>query len=332
VAGDIFDRSAPDPESEHIVYRALLELAATAPVICVAGNHDHPGRLEAVAPLLQLGRVTVAPTLARPEEGGVISLEQMPAKIALLPFLSQRKIVSADDLMSLDPDVHRGMYAQRVRMVVDRLCEGMTAETVNLVIGHAMVAGAVQGGGEREVHLFGYEVPAASFPGHLSYVALGHLHRLQKIPAACPMWYSGSPLQLDFGEVSDQKGVLVAEMAPGLPAIVKEHHLQNGRRLVRLIGSFEQVREEAGKTGDAFLRIELDEPPRPGLADEVRALFPEAIDVRLVESRRPVASPRQSRLDRSSVELFAEYLEQKGGTDRELLDLFDELLAEAHEA
>src|SRR5213596_2801936 len=58
VAGDLFDTAAPSPESEEIVYRALLGLAATgATVVVVAGNHDNPRRLSAVAPLLELGRV-----------------------------------------------------------------------------------------------------------------------------------------------------------------------------------------------------------------------------------------------------------------------------------
>ena len=75
VAGDLFDVVAPSAESEQIVFRALLDLANIAPVVAVAGNHDHPRRLEAVAPLLELGRVQVGATLKRPDEGGVIIAE-----------------------------------------------------------------------------------------------------------------------------------------------------------------------------------------------------------------------------------------------------------------
>ncbi len=111
VAGDLFDLVAPSAESEEIVFRALLDLAGIAPVVIVAGNHDHPRRLEAVAPLLELGRVRVGATLRRPDEGGVVRVETssgQTARIALIPFVSQRAIVSADDLMELDPDQHGG--------------------------------------------------------------------------------------------------------------------------------------------------------------------------------------------------------------------------------
>ena len=53
VAGDQFDRAVPSPESEQIVYDALLRLARTgAHVVVIAGNHDNPRRLAAVKPLL----------------------------------------------------------------------------------------------------------------------------------------------------------------------------------------------------------------------------------------------------------------------------------------
>jgi DNA repair protein SbcD/Mre11 len=65
VAGDLFDVAAPTPESEQIVYRALLDLAEVAPVVAVAGNHDNPRRFEALHPLLELGRVTAISSCAR---------------------------------------------------------------------------------------------------------------------------------------------------------------------------------------------------------------------------------------------------------------------------
>ena len=65
----------PSAESEQIVYRALLGLARTgAHVVVVAGNHDNDRRLQAVAPLLELGRVTVAASFRRPDDGGVVEV------------------------------------------------------------------------------------------------------------------------------------------------------------------------------------------------------------------------------------------------------------------
>ena len=157
----------------------------------------------------------------------------------------------------------------------------MTSDTINLVLSHLMVAGGVPGGGERTAHLFDYSVPALSFPGHISYVALGHLHRPQKVPAPLPMWYSGSPLQLDFGEGEDRKAIVLAEAEPGLPVVVTTRDLKGGRRLRTIHGTLAQIEAMADKVGDAYLRIELEEAARAGLADDVRAILPEAVEVRL---------------------------------------------------
>lgn len=339
VAGDLFDVASPSPESESIVYRALISLAEVAPVVIVSGNHDNPRRFDALQPLLRLGRVRVGASVTRPEEGGVVEdVESLDVRIALVPFVSQRGIVRAAELMALDADEHGGQYAGRMRAIIEQLCSEMTVDTVNLVLGHVMVHGGVfakTGGGERSAHtVFDYSVPSGAFPGHLSYAALGHLHRMQRIPAAAPVWYSGSPLQLDFGESGDDKGVIIVDVEPGEPANVQEVVLTAGRRLVTVRGTLEQV-EAAGTTlGEAHVRVELDEPPRAGLADAVRELLPDVVDVVLVEERRMEIerSDTPRRLGREPIELFEEYLATTGTEDPRITELFSELLAEAHEA
>ncbi|MGH9390139.1 MAG: metallophosphoesterase family protein, partial [Vicinamibacteria bacterium] len=201
VAGDLFDGAAPGPEAEEIVYRALLDLSrASEWVVVISGNHDNPRRLEAVEPLMRLTNIRVLSKPARPAEGGVLALQTKvgAASIALLPFLSQRSIVKAQDLMSKEASQHAGDYAERATRVIEQLCAFLPPpSTVNVLLAHAMVHGGVLGGGERQAHtIFEYSIPVTAFPGSLHYVALGHLHRAQRLPAACPAWYSGSPLQL----------------------------------------------------------------------------------------------------------------------------------------
>jgi exonuclease SbcD len=334
VSGDLFDAAAPTAESEQIVYRALLSLAAVAPVVVVAGNHDNPRRLQAVAPLLELGRVRVASFVTAPERGGVIDDLVDDCKIAVVPWLSQRGVVSASDLMQKDAFEHAADFAGRVRQVVEALTESMTADTVNLIAGHLMVYGAETSGSERHAHVFGYAIPAAAFPGSLSYVALGHLHRQQKVPASAPVWYAGSPLQLDFGEAEDRKAVLVVDARPGLPAAIETVPLTSGRRLVRLRGTLEEVIADGSGLEEAYVKVELDEQGRAGLADAVREAIPGAVDVVLATTAGEAVQGerRPSRLGRDPRELFLEYLMARSVEDPPLVDLFAELLDQAHEA
>jgi DNA repair protein SbcD/Mre11 len=331
VAGDQFDTAAPGPDAERIVYRALLDLVDTgAQVVLVAGNHDNPGRLAAVAPLLETSRVHCGARLARPEGGGVVDVQAggEVARIALVPFLSQRGIVRADDLLALDADQHGQRYEARCRQIIARLCAAFAPDTVNLLVAHLMVAGGTAGGGERSAHtIFDYCLSPTVFPPDAHYVALGHLHRAQQVPAAAPAWYAGSPLQLDFGEEQQTKAVLLVDASPGQPAEVRAVELRSGRGLRTLRGSLDDLESLAGTTGDDHLRVVVRGQARAGLAEQVREWYPEAVDV-IVESPElaPAEGGATARLGRSPVELFGEYLRDRGAEDERVAALFAELL------
>jgi exonuclease SbcD len=339
VVGDLFDTAAPTPEAERIVYTALLELAATgATVVVLSGNHDSDRRLQAIEPLLALGNVVTRPVFRRPDDGGVVELTSRDgterAKLAVLPFLSQRFVVSAADLMGFDADEHGQAYDQRVRQLVGALTAGFGPDTINLVAAHLTVGGGVLGGGERAAHtVFEYEVGALAFPAAAQYVALGHLHRRQQVAGPGQLHYCGSPLQLDFGETSDIKCVVVVDVHPGLPAEVRDVCLRSGRRLRMLKGTVDDLQALAGTTGDDWLKLVVRDSTRVGLADDLRELFPHAVDV--VVERPEVGGPvpdRPSIAGRSPADLFGDFLRERGEPDEQVLELFAELLDEMSSA
>ncbi len=339
VAGDVFDTAAPSPEAERIVYRALLDLAAVAPVVVIAGNHDNPQRLAAVRPLLAVNRIAVGASLARPDDGGVIDVEVAGgevARIALLPFLSQRAIVRADDLLHLDADQHAGQYAARVQAILATFAGHFHDDRVNVVLSHLTVVGGTVGGGERAAHtVFDYAVPATAFPSSAHYVALGHLHRAQRIPAAAPTWFAGSPLQLDFGETGNTSAVLLVDAAVGMPATVRSVGLTAGRSLRTIRGTLGELEALAGATKEEHLRVVVVGQARAGLAEQVRDWFPEAVEI-VVEApeagRDPGDQAVSARLGRSPVELFGEYLADRAAADERVTALFAELLDEVSTA
>lgn len=329
VAGDLFETAAPGPESEQIVYRALLALAEVAPVVVLAGNHDNPRRLQAVKSLLALGRVTVVDQVTRPADGGVQQLHVGGAdvRLAVVPFVSKRGIVRADALMRDHAYELDQAYDARLRAVLGALCAGFADDTVNLVCAHLFAAEGRLGGGERSAHtIMDYSVSPQAFPVEAQYVALGHLHRAQDIPGPTRIRYAGSPLQLDFGETADQKSVSVVEVEPGTPAKVDVVELTGGRRLRTLRGTLADLEVLAGSTGDDHLRVVVTDTRRAGLAEQVRAWFPDAVDVIVqtpdVEARTRVERPA----DATPSDLFATYLTEAGVDDDRLLPAFEALL------
>lgn len=340
VAGDLFDTSTPSPEAERIVYRALLDLATGGrPVVVIAGNHDSAQRLAAIAPLSEASGIHVASAVRPPDDGGVLELraDGDTALVALLPFPSQRYVATADVLLSGDAAAAQMAYGDRIARIVASLTAGFGAGTLNVVAAHLMVMGGTLGGGERGAHtVFDYWVPATAFPASTQYVALGHLHRAQQLPGPAPLHYCGSPLQLDFGEAQNEPSVAVVELRTGLPAVVRPVPLTAGRRLRTLRGSLADVLARAADEGDHHLRLVLDEPARVGLADEVRAAVPSAVDVVLAPrdgddgSAARTADP--DRLRRTPRDLFGEYLREADVADERLLALFDEIVDELIDA
>ncbi len=333
VAGDLFESAAPAPDAQALVWRTLLDLRATgAAVAVVAGNHDHAESLQALGPVWARLGVHVVGRPARPADGGVVELvghhSADPIRLALLPWVSQRGVVRAQQLLTTTAAEAAQAYEFRLRAVIDVLTAPFAADAVNVLVAHTTVFGGAFGGGEREAQsIEAYTVSAQAFPATAHYVALGHLHRRQSIPAGPPVWYSGSPLAVDFGEQTDDKGVLVVEATPRTPATVRPIPLRGGRPLRTVRGSLAQLEALAPELGDALLRVEVDEPVRAGLAEEVRRLLPNALEVRLARTVRPQAGPRdETRTAATPQELFRRYLDATSIGDRRVMALFAELL------
>lgn len=337
VTGDAFDTAAPTAEAEGIVYRALLDLADTgAHVVVLAGNHDSPRRWQALQPVMARSTVHVASEVRRPDHGGVLELETRSgelARIALVPFVSQHGVVRADQLMARRGDQHGARYAERVRSIIGALTAGFEPDAVNIVAAHLTVASGqpVMGGGERHAHtIFDYVVAPNVFPASAHYVALGHLHQPHQIPGPCPIWYCGSPLHLDFGEVeTSHKSVLLVEATKDTPARVEPITLEQGVPLRTVRGTVEELQQRADELADAHVRAVVTEPARAGLADDVRELLPSAVDVRIERPEDDEDQPVDDDLDDlrgSPLELFQEYLADQQVQDPAVTALFAELV------
>ncbi|MGW0805738.1 exonuclease SbcCD subunit D [Nonomuraea sp. NPDC002799] len=332
VAGDLFDTSAPTPEAQSLVLNALMALRGDGrDVIVLAGNHDNPQLLEVYRPVLGKLGMHVVGAFRRPDAGGTLAFTARsgePVRLAVLPFLSHRYVVRAAEVLTGGAADHNRDYAARISELMGALTAGFENDTVNLVTTHGTLPGGALGGGEREAQsIFSYYFEPTAFPPATQYAALGHLHRRQQIPGPCPIWYSGSPIAVDFGEEGNTPGALLVEVEPGRPAVVRELTFASARKLRTVRGTLEQL--EGLEPGDDWLKVIVEEKPRVGLADDVRDLLPGSVDVMLDERFRPVPATRKGgTAGRSPRELFREYLTATGRHDEQVATLFDRLYDE----
>ncbi len=334
VAGDLYETSAPSAEAQRLVVHALIELRKTgAEVIAMAGNHDHAGTFDAYRPLMAAAGIHLLGQARQVSSGGVVSFHAKstgePVNVAVLPFLTTRYAVRAAELLTQTPAEHAGAYDQQVRDLIDHLKTGFTSDAVNILMAHVTVTGGLLGGGERIAQtIFDYYVPATAFGSDPHYVALGHLHRRQSMPAACPVHYSGSPIAVDFGEEDNINVVLLVEASPATPASVEDRPITTSRRLRTVRGTISDL--AAADFGDDYLRMYVQEPTRAGLRDEVVELLPNAIEVRIDPMfATPTARPALSdRSDKSPIELFDDFCAERQIDDDRLDTLFRQLLDE----
>jgi exonuclease SbcD len=329
VAGDLYETATPGAEAQQLVVGTLLALRESgAQVIAIAGNHDHAPTLDAYRPLV--GRVR------RPADGGVVAFDAAsdgsPVRVAALPFLSQRYAVRAAELLAHTPAENSAGYDAWVRGIIAALARGFEPGAVNVVLTHLTVTGAAFGGGERQAQsIFDYHVPAAAFPADAHYVALGHLHRRQSVPAPCPVHYSGAPLRVDFGEVDSTPVVLLVEAGPDTPARVTDVPITAARRLRTLRGTLAELSTmDVGP--DDLVKVVVTEPARAGLREEVRELLPNALEVHVERSESAAAgAPERARTDRAPADLLHDYLASRDVRDPRVEALFarlhDEVLA-----
>jgi exonuclease SbcD len=242
--------------------------------------------------------------------------------------------------MASDDTTAHQRYAEGMRRIVELLTVRFRSDSVNLLMAHTHLDGAVLAGSERQVHL-GEEwaATAQSLPSTAHYVALGHIHRPQRIGSApSPTYYAGSPLQLDFGEVGEEKSFVVIRAVPGQPARIERVPYAGGKPLREIRMALPELEQQAEGLRDAgWLRVTVPLAERDlDLNRKVRHLLGEAVvsvDYELPDlPEGPPAAPSRSGL--GPVELFLLYRRAQHGAEAEdrMTAAFNQLLHEAEEA
>jgi exonuclease SbcD len=260
----------------------------------LAANHDHCIRLDTWGLLAEFVGVHARGLPRRRQDGGLIEVPTRSghtALVAALPWAPPGRIVEALTLAQ-DETLAKQQYADGMQRILAHLAEGFRTDAVNLVVAHSHVAGATGSGSER-VMTMGEEwmATAQSLPPAAQYVALGHIHRPQRVVAAASHTeYAGSPLQLDFGEAGEEKSFVVIDLAPGLPPKVERVPYQGGRCLGTWEGTLPELEQQAVELKRfGFLRVTVTlDTPMPDLNRRARQILPNIV---VVDAVLPETSP-----------------------------------------
>ncbi len=237
IAGDIYDHYNPPAAAEMLFYETLKKLSRGGEclTVIISGNHDNPDRLTASGPLAKEHGIIMAgtPSTIVPvgtygkhritESGagylkGVIHGEAF--NLILMPFPSEKRLgeVIVDES---DGDIDRALsYEQRLLSLFEDLAKHFDENAIHLVISHLFMMNSVEEGSERSISLGGSYLLGSHILPKADYVALGHIHKPQKVPGDKNAWYSGSPIHYHLNELSSPKQVLSIEVEAGKPCQV----------------------------------------------------------------------------------------------------------------
>lgn len=295
--GDVFESRNPPAEAEQLVNRFLVRVGRSgAQMLVIAGNHDDPLRLDARSLLTEFVNVQILGRPRSASRGGTRTIETRcgeKAIVAALPFASPGAWVSALDIAGEEASA-RSKYARMFERAVQDLCGAFQPDAVNILMAHTHIEGALFGESERRVHI-GEDWAASpkALPSTASYIALGHIHKPQKIEGPVPAYYAGSLLQMDFGEAGEEKSFAVVTASPGQPgkpANIEHVPYEGGLPLVDLRASLAELEETADRYRTGWLRVTVPLTERdPDLNRKVRELLPNALVVRaeLPETEEP---------------------------------------------
>ena len=183
-------------------------------VVIIAGNHDSANRILAAQPLLaQFDTHVVGRFDANEPENVVleISTNEQKAVIVAMPFLR------ASDISSLSQTNNGPSYSQGVKkayeLATEHAIKNIDKTTPLIIMGHLHAKGGdISADSERNLVIGGEEsISAAVFSDKADYVALGHLHKAQRVAKKETVRYSGTPIPMSFSERNYTHQVYVVE-------------------------------------------------------------------------------------------------------------------------
>jgi exonuclease SbcD len=222
-AGDAYKDRNPAPTFQREWGRRIIRLSkAGIPTVLLVGNHDLSpalGRAHAIEEFntLEVPHVYVVsqPTFLMPGD-----IDGVPVQIMALPWISRSGLLAHLGLRpaATQPGQVYEELELRLTELVDTWFEEIDPDLPVILTAHASVQGAKYGA-ERTVMLGGDLVLPGSLvrDPRLDYVALGHIHKPQNLnqDAHPPVIYPGSIERVDFGEVTDDKFFVVANVERG---------------------------------------------------------------------------------------------------------------------
>lgn len=328
ISGDVFDR--PNPSEEAIkMYVSFLKqlLDKNIKVIAISGNHDSGIRLSAYKEILGKGYF-VEGEFNSPMRKVSLNDKYGPVNFYMLPFFTPFIVKSN---LKLEKGLEN--YDLAMDEIIKR--ENIDTSQRNIILAHQFVAGFKFGGSEEdfsysngdEKNVAGVEIISLDKFQNFDYVALGHIHKPQKISRET-IRYSGSLLKYKTSEIDGpDKSVVIIDLKEKGNIEVKLDPIKPLHPFVKIEGLLSELTNTNPNENDyVYLIVDDDKTPIEA-KNKLTPYYKRIVDIEFPnDTLQQKMNLDTSLADKRPIDFICEYYREK--TNKDLDEENKKLLAE----
>lgn len=309
IAGDVYDKAVPSAEAVQLFDVFLCNLSERKlQVFVISGNHDSPERIAFGSRLMNKSGIYMSPVYDGTITPVEIEDEYGKVLIHMLPFVKPAHV------RNVFPDAEIQGYTEALRCVINNM--NIDSNCRNILITHQFVTGAETSGSE-ELSVGGSDNVDVSVFDAFDYVALGHIHRAQRVGRET-VRYSGTPLKYSFAECNHKKSVTVVEMGSKGEVVIRLVELVPKRDVREIKGLYSEITRRdfyAETSCDDYLHVILtDEEDIPEALGKLRVIYPNIRSLDYDNKRTRGSGIIEDACEvanKSPLDIFAEFYEKR---------------------
>lgn len=262
VAGDIFDTGSPPSYARELYNRFVVAIRDTqCQLIILGGNHDSVATLNESKSLLACLNTTVIANVHTETPQAPIILYQKNhtsgALLCAIPYLRPRDMInsksgqSGADKQGALKEAIADYYQRQYQAALD-LRKQLNVNIPIIATGHLTTIGASVSDSVREIYIGTLEAFNATLFPPFDYIALGHIHRPQRVNKSGHIRYSGSPIPLSFDESAQQKSVCLIDFEQDKLAEMTLLPIPEFQLLRTLSGSLQEIATQLEKLATQY--------------------------------------------------------------------------------
>lgn len=320
ISGDVYDRSVPPAEAVNLLDSFLRTLIKELKikVFIIAGNHDSKDRLAFGSKIFEDEGLYIESKYNGNLRKVELQDEYGKLNIYMLPF------VKPIEVKQFFKEELENNYNTAINKIIAK--EKINVGERNIILVHQFVtAGTVEPERtESEVlSLGGIENVDVSNFECFDYVAIGHVHRPQKIGRDTAR-YAGTMLKYSFSEINHKKTIPVIEIKEKGNISINLIELEPLRDMREIKGPIEELIKkenyESGNLNDYIKAVITNEEPVYDAIGQIRRIYPNTLKLEIKNSKTAGSTEQQAlNLEnikkKSELELFCDFYKSQNNID-----------------